>query len=215
MWQNNSSTCGNGSIPALTGTLQTATITLQNNAGSRSGSNIDRAIASINASLQQTGNPTLQSIVAVKQNPGGVDKINFLSTLQSFSATVSALPSGAGLNAGVASTQSSFPLGSTQLLKIDTQAGADQAITALASAINRLGATQAVVGKAENQLSYALNLAQSQVTNFSGAESLIRDSDFAAEAANLSKAQVLQQSSIAVMAQANSAPQAVLALLRG
>ena len=46
-------------------------------------------------------------------------------------------------------------------------------------------------------------------------EEQIRDADVASEAANLSKAQVLQQASIAAMAQANSAPQAVLSLLRG
>jgi len=43
----------------------------------------------------------------------------------------------------------------------------------------------------------------------------IRDADVAAEAANLTKAQVLQQASLAAMAQANSAPQAVLSLLKG
>ena len=46
-------------------------------------------------------------------------------------------------------------------------------------------------------------------------ESRIRDADIAQEAANLTKAQVLQQASMAAMAQANSAPQAVLSLLRG
>ena len=60
-----------------------------------------------------------------------------------------------------------------------------------------------------------MNLAQSQISNFSAAESRIRDADIASEAANLTKAQVLQQASMAAMAQANSAPQAVLALLRG
>ena len=60
----------------------------------------------------------------------------------------------------------------------------------------------------------AISLAQSQITNFSSAESQIRDADVAAQAANLSKAQVLQQSSIAAMAQANSAPQSVLKLLQ-
>ncbi len=43
----------------------------------------------------------------------------------------------------------------------------------------------------------------------------IRDADLASEAANLSKAQVLQQAGIAALAQANSAPQAVLSLLKG
>jgi flagellin len=73
---------------------------------------------------------------------------------------------------------------------------------------------QAAVGIGENQLNYAINLAQSQITNLSAAESQIRDADVAQQAANLSKAQVLQQASIAAMAQANSAPQAVLSLLK-
>jgi len=64
-------------------------------------------------------------------------------------------------------------------------------------------------------LNYAIGLAQSQISNFSAAESRIRDADVAAEAANLTKAQVLQQASMAAMAQANSAPQAVLSLLKG
>ncbi len=198
-----------------TGATQTATVTLQNNSNGRGGSDLDLAITAINAQLQRSGNPVLQKIMAVKQDIGGAEKLSFLSSLQSFSVAVSASPQAGGVNSGAALTQSSFAIGSTQLLKIDTQTGAGQVITALATAINRLGAAQAIVGKAENQLSYALNLAQSQVTNFSSAESQIRDSDVAAEAANLSKAQILQQSSIAVMAQANSAPQAVLALLRG
>ena len=56
---------------------------------------------------------------------------------------------------------------------------------------------------------------QSQITNLSAAEAGIRDADVASEAANLTKAQVLQQASLAALAQANSAPQALLALLKG
>ena len=78
-----------------------------------------------------------------------------------------------------------------------------------------LGSVQGKVGTAQNKLQYAVQLAQSQISNFSAAESRIRDADVAAEAANLTKAQVLQQASLAAMAQANSAPQAVLSLLRG
>jgi flagellin len=98
---------------------------------------------------------------------------------------------------------------------IDTESGATKAIVALAAAVTKLGTAQAAVGKAQNQLGYAVNLAQSQISSFSAAESRIRDTDIASEAANLTKAQVLQQASMAAMAQANSAPQAVLALLRG
>lgn len=88
------------------------------------------------------------------------------------------------------------------------------AIDAIAKALKSLGSDQGKVGSGENDLNYAINLAQSQITNFSSAESQIRDADVAAEASNLTKAQVLQQSSIAAMAQANSAPQAILKLLQ-
>jgi len=88
------------------------------------------------------------------------------------------------------------------------------AINSIAAALKSLGSTQGKVGTGQNSLMYAINLAKSQISNFSAAESQIRDADIAAEAANLTKAQVLQQSSIAAMAQANSAPQAVLKLLQ-
>jgi len=71
-----------------------------------------------------------------------------------------------------------------------------------------------VVGKGQNQFNYAVNLAQSQLTNLAAAESRIRDADLAAEAANLTKAQILLQAGTAAVAQANSSSQAVLALLR-
>ena len=100
-------------------------------------------------------------------------------------------------------------------VSVDTQDGALLALTAITGAVSALGAAQAVVGKAENQLNYAIDLSQSEVTNFSSAESQIRDTDVAADAANLTKAQILAQASIAAMAQANSAAQNVLALLKG
>lgn len=88
------------------------------------------------------------------------------------------------------------------------------ALTAIQNAVQLLGTVQGKVGAGENTLQYAIDLANSQITNFSSAESNIRDANVATEAANLTKAQVLQQSSIAAMAQANSAPQALLKLLQ-
>ena len=83
------------------------------------------------------------------------------------------------------------------------------------AAVRSLGYISGKVGTGENTLNYAINLAQSQISSFSSAQSQIRDTDVAAQAANLTKAQVLQQASIAAMAQANAEPQAVLALLKG
>jgi flagellin len=97
---------------------------------------------------------------------------------------------------------------------VDTQAHAMQAIADITAAVTTLGNTQGIVGTGENDLNYAISLAQSQITNNSAAESRIRDADVAKEAANLTKSQVLEQSSVAALAQANSAPQALLKLLQ-
>jgi len=97
---------------------------------------------------------------------------------------------------------------------IDTVAHALTAIADISTAVTNLGLTQGRVGTGENDLNYSISLAQSQITNNSAAESRIRDADVAAEAANLTKAQVLEQSSVAALAQANAAPQALLKLLQ-
>ena len=112
-----------------------------------------------------------------------------------------------------ASEADSAALGLTGEDVTDTT-GALSAITAINDALTTLGAAQGAVGVGQNALQYAVQLAQSQVSSFSAAESRIRDADIAAEAANLTKAQTLQQASLAALAQANAAPAAVLSLLR-
>ena len=97
---------------------------------------------------------------------------------------------------------------------VKTASTAQTAITHLENAVKSLGLVQGAVGAGENALSYAVSLAQSQITNDSAAESRIRDADIATEAANLTKSQVLQQSSVAALAQANSAPQSLLKLIQ-
>ena len=207
------------SATASTGALETKSITLENNssatqAGS-SGSSIDNAIAYINQQLQASNtSPALQSIVAVKEKVGGAEEINFVSSLTGFTVGVGGTGSTDGLNTGAPATLQGAAYGSAANASIATQSGAEAAVAAVSSAVTKLGTAQAAIGVGENQLNYAVSLAQSQITNFSAAQSNIRDADIAKEAANLSKAQVLQQSSIAAMAQANSAPQAVLSLLK-
>ena len=98
---------------------------------------------------------------------------------------------------------------------LTSTANAKSAITAITTAIQNLGNVQGVVGAGENKLNYAVGLAQSQIANVSAAESQIRDADVAADAANLSKGQVLMQTSVAAMAQANQESQSVLKLLQG
>jgi flagellin len=129
------------------------------------------------------------------------------------SADLDALGVG-GVAAGVYGS-STTALGNSSSVDINSATNATSAVTSLSTAVENLGRIQGTIGRAQNQLSYAVNLAQSQLTNLAAAESRVRDADLASEAANLSKAQILLQTGTAAIAQANSAPQAVLALLRG
>ncbi len=200
---------GGGAFAAFTGS-SAETVVFQN-----AGSAISVTLNSTNAgSLTQTLS-TLNSalngagIYAVKA-ANGTD-ISFQSA-NAFSVNETNLTAGGtgnlfGVTGAIAVTAPSATASST--------GAAESAITALNAAVQNLGLVQGVVGAGENKLNYAVNLAQSQITNYSAAESGIRDADVAAEAANLTKAQVLQQASLAALAQANSAPQAVLSLLKG
>ena len=188
------------------------------------------ALATINQALQDSGNALLQKITAVQTGSTGSKTFNFVSTLPGFTVTVgsdandTSAPEGVttpsmvtAATAGKANgaTLTAMQVGSASTADISTLSGATAAVSAVSSAVLALGSAQAAIGKGENQLNYAINLATSQITNFSAAASQIRDADIAQEAANLTKAQTLQQASIAAMAQANSAPQAVLSLLKG
>ncbi len=163
---------------------------------------IATAVQNINSSLSGTG------VFAVQSADG--TKISFQST-SAFSINETTAPTGAGSVFTTAGAQTvNGPTASAS-----STGNALSALSALQNAFSNLGLVQGVVGAGENKLNFAVNLSQSQITNYSAEESGIRDADVAAEAANLTKAQVLQQASIAALAQANSAPQAVLSLLKG
>lgn len=129
---------------------------------------------------------------------------------QDFSVTAT---TGTAVAGGVFDTAATFDANRTATGTATS--AAEAAISSIAAAVESLGLVQGKIGTGQNKISYSIQLAQSQITNFSSAESRIRDADVAQEAANLTKAQVLSQASMAALAQANSAPQAVLSLLRG
>ena len=114
---------------------------------------------------------------------------------------------------GSANTVDSLGLGISSDA-VDTAAHAQTAITDITNAVQALGLVQGAVGDGENDLTYAIGLANSQITNESAAESNIRDANIAQEATLLTQSQVLQQSSVSALAQANSEPEALLKLLQ-
>lgn len=143
-------------------------------------------------------------------------KITFMSRDGVDFAMSAAAGTGAeGVNNGTMADLGSAKLTGGSALDITSVTSATAAVTAIASAVGNLGGIQANVGKAQNQLNFAVSLASTQLTNLSASESRIRDADLAQEAANLTKAQILTQAGVAALAQANSAPQAVLNLLKG
>lgn len=104
-------------------------------------------------------------------------------------------------------------LGLTQT-SFTNAAEAQTALAEVSSAIASLGDVQNSVGILQNRLQFAINLAQSQVVNTRAAESRIRDANIAEESANLTRFNILNQSGIAALAQANQSSAVVLALLR-
>ena len=95
------------------------------------------------------------------------------------------------------------------------QAAAKSALDAVKAAIGSLTTNRGTLGATESRLNVALNSLQVARENFASAESQIRDVDVAAEAANLTRLNILQQAGAAVLAQANQQPALALSLLNG
>jgi len=92
---------------------------------------------------------------------------------------------------------------------------ATAALTNIDAALNTVNAERALYGAAQNRFEAVISSLQVASENQAAARSRIMDADFAAETANLSRAQILQQAGTAMVAQANQLPQQVLQLLKG
>jgi flagellin len=103
---------------------------------------------------------------------------------------------------------------STAPTAITDTAGAQTAITAIDSAISAVNSQRATFGAAQNRFENVISNLMVASENQSAARSRIMDADYAAETANLSRAQILQQAGNAMVAQANQLPQQVLSLLQ-
>jgi flagellin len=98
---------------------------------------------------------------------------------------------------------------------ITSQANASTAMANIDAALSTVNVERASYGAYQNRFEAIISTLQVAVTNNSASRGRIMDADFAAETANMSRAQILQQAGTAMMAQANQAPQQVMSLLRG
>ena len=97
---------------------------------------------------------------------------------------------------------------------VATAAGAQSAIDTVSTAIDNLAASRGSLGAVQSRLETAIGNLRIARENFASAESRIRDVDVASETANLTRASILQQAGVSVLAQANQQPQLALSLLR-
>jgi len=124
---------------------------------------------------------------------------------------------------GAAEASAGFTDGQTQaaslsgtavsLLDISTVNGANTALASIDSALDAINSSRASLGAIQNRFEATVANLQINAENLSSARSRILDADFAAETANLTRAQILQQAGTAMLAQANAIPQNVLSLL--
>jgi flagellin len=96
---------------------------------------------------------------------------------------------------------------------VQTAAGANNTILSIDSALTAVSSLRSTLGAVQNRFSSTINSLQTVSENMAASRSRILDTDFAAETAELTRAQILQQAGTAMVAQANSIPQNVLSLL--
>jgi len=98
---------------------------------------------------------------------------------------------------------------------VDTVANALLAVTATNTAIDSISTNRGDIGVVQNRLEHTVVNLDVSIENTTASESRIRDVDMASEISNYTRLQILQQSDVAMIAQANAQPQQVLTLLRG
>lgn len=102
-----------------------------------------------------------------------------------------------------------------QDIDVSTADGAILALAAVDNALTTINFQRANLGAIQNRFESTITNQAIAAENFTEASSRIRDADFAAETAELSRSQVLQQAGLSILAQANGQPQQVLQLLQG
>ena len=97
---------------------------------------------------------------------------------------------------------------------VDTLSDAQTTINSLDAAIDFINDQRSNLGAVQNRLGFADSNLMSSIQNTESSLSTIRDADFAIEASNLARTQILTQSGTAMLAQANQISQNILSLLK-
>ncbi len=120
-----------------------------------------------------------------------------------------------GFNGAGAVTAAAATTTGLTTMDISSFAGATLAIKQVDSALGQINTSRATLGALQNRFTSTVSNLQTAAENLSASRSRIQDTDYAAETASLTKNQILQQAGMAMLAQANQAPNNVMSLLRG
>lgn len=124
--------------------------------------------------------------------------------------TISVNLSAGNINGGTSFSAAGLNLTNTT---VATATGASAAIGAIDTAISAIGGVRADLGALQNRFQSTIRNLSNISENVASARSRIRDTDFAAETAELTRNQIIQQASVSVLSQANQRPQSALSLL--
>jgi flagellin len=120
-------------------------------------------------------------------------------------------------NSGLTAATTNVALSGTALSNVSILDvnGANTALASIDAALTAVNSQRATLGAIQNRFESTISNLQTNSENLAASRSRIQDADFAEETAKLTRAQILQQAGVAMLAQANALPQNVLALLRG
>lgn len=179
------------------------------------------AIQSSNGTVSNQDKETLdqefQALVSEVNRIGQSTEFNGIKLLDGSSSSI-AFQVGAGTSAAINQISVSLSAALSTSLSLNTLDIGSGGLTTLAitqvdNAINTVSALRGTLGAVQNRLDSTQRNLSVQVENISAAESRIRDVDVAHETAQLTRNSILQQASIAILAQTNAQPQAALSLL--
>ena len=171
-----------------------------------------------NITLRERENPATGNFDADSDTAGFTDAIasDTAGAAVSHYGRVSLASSSPIVIAGAAPGDAGFTANTyTTALSISTVTAANTALTAVDNALSLINSSRAQLGAIQNRFTSTISNLQTTSENLTASRSRIQDADFAAETAALTKAQILQQAGVAILAQANALPNNVLALLRG
>ncbi|WP_351188453.1 flagellin, partial [Shewanella sp. TB4-MNA-CIBAN-0142] len=117
------------------------------------------------------------------------------------------------LGGGTTATAGASKLNAVSAIDIKTASGAQNALAVIDAAIGGIDGQRADLGAVQNRMNFTISNLSNIQSNVSDARGRIQDVDFATETAQLTKQQILSQTSSAMLAQANQLPQTALSLL--